>query len=227
MGSEGSIGEMEFIAALRKETGSPMSRSPRPGSTARCGAGAERHAQFPFVRGVRQKPRANASPRDGRPGSMMDPLWREGFARLKPLGLRFDLQTPWWHLHEAWISPPFPIPRSSCSIPVCPRTAAAGHRGLEEADGRLAQAPNVAAKISGIGVPGCLDVERNREIVLTIIDLFGPERCMFASNFPVDSVCGSLDEIFGGYKAITAGFSAEERKKMFHDNAIRFYAIGA
>ena len=32
---------------------------------------------------------------------MSDPRWRAGFARLRPLGLQFDLQTPWWHLDEA------------------------------------------------------------------------------------------------------------------------------
>ena len=90
----------------------------------------------------------------------------------------------------------------------------------------LAACPNVAAKISGIGLPGqAWTVENNRDIVLTIIDFFGVDRCMFGSNFPVDSVCGDLDTIFGGYKAITAGFSADERRKLFHDNAIRHYAI--
>ena len=47
----------------------------------------------------------------------------------------------------------------------------------------------------------------------------------FASNFPVDSVCGDLNTIFAGYKAITAGFSDDERRKMFHDNAMRIYRI--
>ena len=65
----------------------------------------------------------------------------------------------------------------------------------------------------------------NREVVLSTIDCFGVERCMFGSNFPVDSVCGDLDTIFSGYKAITAGFSADEREKLFHDNAMRIYRI--
>jgi predicted TIM-barrel fold metal-dependent hydrolase len=225
------IGEMEFIAALRKETGSPdVAVGQAWLDRADVAPVLERHAQFPFLRSVRQKPRANASPRDGRPGGMMDPLWREGFARLKPLGLRFDLQTPWWHLHEA-VDLAGSFPDTQIILLHSGLPADRSREGIEawkKQMAGLAQAPNVAAKISGIGVPGLpWTVERNREIVLTIIDLFGPARCMFASNFPVDSVCGSLDEIFGGYKAITAGFSAEERKKMFHDNAIRFYAIGA
>ena len=73
----------------------------------------------------------------------------------------------------------------------------------------FAKRPNVAVKISGIGLPGRKwTVANNRDIVRTIIDLFGVGRCMFGSNFPVDGVCGELDEIFGGYKEITARASA-------------------
>jgi predicted TIM-barrel fold metal-dependent hydrolase len=61
--------------------------------------------------------------------------------------------------------------------------------------------------------------------VLTTIDLFGPERCMFGSNFPVDSLCGTFDAIFGGFDAITRDFSAEERQQMFSANAVRLYDI--
>ena len=151
------IGEMEFIAELRKETGSPdvavaqawLDRD----DVARV---LERHARIPFVRGVRQKPRANASPRDGRPGSMMDPLWREGFARLKPLGLRFDLQTPWWHLHEA-VDLAGAFPDTQIILLHSGLPADRSREGIEawkKQMAGLAQAPNVAAKISGIGVPG-------------------------------------------------------------------------
>ena len=90
----------------------------------------------------------------------------------------------------------------------------------------LAQCPNVAVKISGIGLPGVpWSVANNHDIVLTTIECFDVDRCMFASNFPVDSVCGDLHTIFSGYKTITSGFSADERRKMFHDNAIRIYRI--
>ncbi len=96
------VGEMDFIAGMRKETGLP--------SVAIAQAWLDRddvaevlesHATREFVRGVRQKPRGSSSPKDVRPGSMSDPRWRAGFARLAPLGLQFDLQTPWWHFDEA------------------------------------------------------------------------------------------------------------------------------
>jgi predicted TIM-barrel fold metal-dependent hydrolase len=90
----------------------------------------------------------------------------------------------------------------------------------------LAQCPNVAVKISGIGVPGAQwTAEANRSIVLTVTDLFGVDRAMFASNFPVDSLCATLGEIFGGFREIVAEYSAADQRKLFCDNAIRIYAM--
>ncbi|MEZ5660130.1 MAG: hypothetical protein R3E83_16790 [Burkholderiaceae bacterium] len=61
-------------------------------------------AAHPMVRGIRSKPLTSASPREsvaGRPGSMQDPAWLAGFARLRSLGLSWDLRVPAWHLPEA------------------------------------------------------------------------------------------------------------------------------
>ena len=90
----------------------------------------------------------------------------------------------------------------------------------------LAGCPNVAVKISGIGQPAAAwTVEANRDIVRTVIDLFGAKRCMFASNFPVDSLCASFDAIYAGFDQITKGFFEEERRALFHDNAVRIYRM--
>lgn len=90
----------------------------------------------------------------------------------------------------------------------------------------LAQCPNVAVKISGIGVPGkAWTSEANRSIVLTVIDLFGAGRSMFASNFPVDSLCATFGQIFGGFRDIVADFSASDQRLLFGNNAIRIYAM--
>jgi len=48
---------------------------------------------------------------------------------------------------------------------------------------------------------------------------------MFASNFPVDRLCAGFDEIYSGFRQITRGFSALEQRALFHDNAIRIYAM--
>ena len=67
--------------------------------------------------------------------------------------------------------------------------------------------------------------EANRAIVLDAIEIFGSDRCLFASNFPVDSLCASFDQIFHGFATIVQDFSESERRALFHDNAVRLYAI--
>ena len=88
----------------------------------------------------------------------------------------------------------------------------------------LASAPNVAVKISGLGQAGQpWSAEDNRSIVLETIDFFGTERCMFASNFPVDSLVGSFRDIYSGFDAIVADFTATDRDALFRANAARIY----
>jgi predicted TIM-barrel fold metal-dependent hydrolase len=223
------IGEMEYVTALRRDTGLP---SVAVGQAWLDRADAlsvlESLAAMDFVRGIRHKPRANPSPREGIPGGMMDATWRQGFSALGRLGLRFDLQTPWWHLHEAAdLAQAFADTQIILNHTGLPADRSAeGITGWRSAMALLARCPNVAVKISGLGQPGQpWTPEANRDVVLATVDLFGPERCMFGSNFPVDSLCGSFDEIFGGFDAITRDFSAEERQQMFSTNAVRIYDI--
>jgi predicted TIM-barrel fold metal-dependent hydrolase len=191
------------------------------------------HGKSPIVRGIRHKPRAVPRPDlvvDGAPGSMGDPAWRRGFALLAPNGLSFDLQTPWWHLGEARaLADDFPGTQIIINHTGLPADRSAeGLDGWRAAMRLLAGAPNVAVKISGLGQAGKpWSADANRAIVLDTIDLFGPERCMFASNFPVDSLVASFDAIFSGFSEITAGFSAAERDALFRANAQRLYRIPA
>jgi predicted TIM-barrel fold metal-dependent hydrolase len=67
--------------------------------------------------------------------------------------------------------------------------------------------------------------EANRRVVLEAIEIFGVERCMFASNFPVDGLRVSFDRMFGDFKRMTASFSTGERRALFHDNAAHFYRL--
>jgi predicted TIM-barrel fold metal-dependent hydrolase len=190
-----------------------------------------RQAACPLVRGIRHKPVAAPSPdavAPGTPGSMSDPRWRAGFARLGSHGLSFDLQTPWWHLAEAAaLARAFPdtlIVLNHTGLPA-DRTPK-GLRGWREAMATLAREPNVAVKISGIGVAGRpWTAESNREVVLRAIDLFGVERAMFASNFPVDGLVATFDTIYDGFKVIVREFSPADRRRLFHDNAVRFYRL--
>jgi predicted TIM-barrel fold metal-dependent hydrolase len=224
-----AAGEMDFIAGLRRDSGYPsvavgQIRLNEPEAAATL----EKLASYDFVRSVRQKPRANASASDRTAGGMTDGKWRDGFAELRKYGLRFDLQTPWWHLGEAAdLARDFPdvqVVINHAGLPA--DRSAAALSAWRAAMAGITDCPNVAVKISGIGTPGLRwTADGNRDVVLTVIDLFGVERCMFGSNFPVDSLCASFDEIYDGFDAITADFSIDDRLRLFHDNAVRIYAI--
>ena len=92
----------------------------------------------------------------------------------------------------------------------------------------LAGAPNVAVKISGIGQAGTpWSVEANRAIVRDTIDIFGLDRCMFASNFPVDSLVASFGTIYSGFAEITSDLPYAAREALFFRSAMRLYRIPA
>jgi predicted TIM-barrel fold metal-dependent hydrolase len=188
-------------------------------------------AARPLVRGIRHKPAAAARPaeaRRGAPGSMDDPRWRRGYALLENHGLSFDLQTPWWHLAAAAdLARDFPgtqviVNHTGLPADRSPEGLAGWRRGLEA----VAACPNVALKISGLGRPGLpWTVAANGPVVRDAIAIFGAGRCLFASNFPVDGLAGTFAEIFSGFRAAVAERPPEDRKKLFHDNAVRIYRL--
>ena len=223
------VAEMKYIDALRRAEGLPTvavahARLDGPDVESIL----DQESVFSFVRSIRHKPRANASPTDAGAGGMTDALWQRGYAMLRRFGLRFDLQTPWWHLHEAaQLARTYPDTQIILNHTGLPADRSPqGLEGWKRAMAALAQCPNVAVKISGIGVPvKAWTSDANRNIVLTVIDLFGAGRSMFASNFPVDSLCATFSQIFGGFREIVADFSASDQRLLFRDNAIRIYAM--
>jgi len=99
--------------------------------------------------------------------------------------------------------------------------------------------PNVTIKLGGIGMPrtgfdwharktpiGSVELAASMAPLMTYcIDQFGPNRCMFESNFPVDKVSYSYNVLYNAFKRLSAGYSAAERAAMFHDTAARIYRI--
>lgn len=223
------VGEMRYIEGLRREHGLPSVAVAQAWlDAADASAVLEQQAAFSFVRSIRHKPRANRSPSDAAPGGMSDARWRAGYAQLAHNHLRFDLQTPWWHLHEAVrLAIDYPQTQVILNHTGLPADRSAGGvAGWKRAMAALAACPNVAVKISGLGQAGqAWTVAANGDIVRTVIDLFGAARCMFASNFPVDSLCASFATIFDGFREIVRDMSPEEQRGLFRDNAIRIYAM--
>jgi len=189
------------------------------------------HASSPLVRGIRHKPKASGDPRDARrgaPGSMDDPGWRAAFSKLADFGFSYDLQTPWWHLDAAAeLAADFPgtqiiINHTGLPADRSPEALRGWRRALELA----AAHQNVAIKISGLGRRGLpWTVEANAPIIRDAIAIFGTERAMFASNYPVDRLAGAFDTIYEGFFAAVAERPPDEQRKLFHDNAVRIYRL--
>ena len=177
------------------------------------------HAAIPIVRGIRHKPAGL---------SMRDAAWRRGFAALAAHGFSFDLQVPHARLPQALeLAQAFPdtqIILDHAGLPA-DRTA----RGLRRWRANMAtaaRAPNIAVKISGLGLAGRpWRAQDNIPIARQIIDMFGTDRCMFASNFPVDKLCADFGVVFGAYLAATADLPHADRACLFCHNAARIYRL--
>jgi len=214
------LGETAWVERLRSDTGFPTVMVAQAWlDRDDIAAVLERQAAFGFVRGIRHKPR---------PGALRDARWRAGYALLARFGLRFDLQAPSTALADAAaLCRAFPgtqLVLNHAGLPA--DRSAEGIAGWKRALRGLAECPNTAIKISGLGVPGRRwTPELNREVVLSAIEIFGVQRAMFASNFPVDGLCATFDEIYSGFRQIVQGFAPLEQRALFHDNAVRIYAM--
>ena len=189
------------------------------------------HCKFPLVRGIRTKPVVAEHPGEsvrGHKRSMQDPRWIEGLDLLRKYGLSWDLRVPWWHLEEAAEvvrrHPGLTVILNHTGYPWhrTPEALAGWRKGMQA----LAALPNVSCKISALCVedrPWTL--KENGPIILEAIDTFGVDRCMFASNFPVDGLKGSWDYIYSSFKKAVAHLPRADQERLFADNAIRLYRI--
>jgi predicted TIM-barrel fold metal-dependent hydrolase len=179
---------------------------------------------------------------------MYDRTWREGFAQLGKLGLTYDC----WMYHPqitemADLAADFPdqvmvLDHVGGPLGFGPyedhkESFAHWKKGMTE----LARHPNVNVKLGGLGMPlGLFDFFKQpspvgsdtlarayRPWIETTIELFGAERCMFESNFPVDKITGGFGVLFNAFKRIAAGCSAAEKTALFSGTATRVYRLTA
>jgi L-fuconolactonase len=107
-----------------------------------------------------------------------------------------------------------------------PRSDAEEERALwrRGIDALAGVAERVHCKLSGLAMPlRCMRADAFSPWLEHAIEAFGVDRCMFASNFPVDSVYGTFDELYETYSVVTAGLAEADRQKLFAGNAERVY----
>ncbi len=208
-----------------------------------------------LVRGIRHGGARDPDPRslmiagDAPEGLYTDPAFRAGVAHLGARGLTYDT----WHYHHqnrdfaalARAVPDTMMVLDHFGTPLGV-AAYADHREeifeqwlLDIAE--IARCDNVVAKIGGMAMPdngfGWHTAPRpptSAEFVAAqvryyvhTIECFGPERCMFESNFPMDRMSLSYRVLWNAFKLIAAPFSPSERDAMFHDTAARVYRLDA
>ncbi len=180
-------------------------------------------------------------------GLMSDPTFRAGVAALHPRGLSFDAWIYHTQIHElADLARAFPdtiivLDHLGGVLGIGPY---AGRRQDVFQEWRtalrsLAACPNARIKIGGMGMrlfAFCLEARPEpptsvdlaaawRPYVETAIELFGPARAMFESNFPVDKQAYAYGIAWNAFKRLTAGATAPERAALFHDTAAATYRL--
>jgi predicted TIM-barrel fold metal-dependent hydrolase len=180
-------------------------------------------------------------------GLYRDARFREGFAVLARLGLSFDA----WLLEPqlpdlvdlAQAFPETAIVLDHVGTPLG-IAAYAGKREARFGDWRasmraLAECSNVAVKLGGLAMPfagfGSFDASPRassetlarewKPYVETCIEAFGPARCMFESNFPVDSLSCDYATLWNAFKRLAARYSADEKTALFSGTAKRMYRL--
>jgi len=180
------------------------------------------------------------------PRMLQDSTFRAGFAALSALGLVFDAWVYHPQLHEvADLARDFPAARivlNHVGSPILGGPYAAD-RAKVFADWRtgmaaLAKHPNVTVKLGALPIrlPGDGASKENppsseeiatawRPWLETSIELFGADRCLFESNFPVQKRWSSYQVVWNAFKRIAAGASATEKAALFAGTAARVYGV--
>lgn len=204
--------------------------------------------QFPNMRGIRDAIafREGYLPMNTDKDMAYNAKFRSAFSLLSEFNLTYDT----WLYHDNIpalrdLALAFPETTIICDhmgspVPLPPGVPETTFKEWAPSINELAdRCPNVVVKLSGLGIPICgfgfhsrpappssAELAKAwRPYVLHCIECFGVDRCMFASNFPVDKVSCSYTALFNSFKIIVTDFSFEDKKKLFHDNAVRVYRL--
>jgi predicted TIM-barrel fold metal-dependent hydrolase len=196
----------------------------------------EGHAAHRNTRGIRQMlnfdPRAgtapSGSPLEKKKDLLADPVFRAQFGLLRRHALSFDLQIfPWQAADAAKLVAAHPDTQFIVNHTLMPFDRSESGLALwRQGLMTLAQLPHVAIKISGLGMSATgWQTGTSRRLVAETLEIFGPTRCLFGSNFPVDRLMIDYDTPWQVFREAIAGFSADEQRALLRGNAERIYRI--
>lgn len=187
----------------------------------------DRFQTLPTLRGVRQIV-GRAPGEDAQTGTnalSADPRFADGLRQVGGRGLSFDLQLiPELYDDMARVLDHAPDTAIALCHAGSPHDrSAAGLRDWAARLRTLSARPQITCKLSGLGMfDHGWTTESIRPVVETCLDQFGPDRCMFGSNFPVDSLYSDYATIT---RAIEKIVPAAQHAAIFHDTAACFYGL--
>lgn len=183
----------------------------------------ERHLQSPLMRGVRDFTTEHYL---RNPEAF--PVFEDGLGLLQEAGLVFDMDCEWPNmaaarrLAERYSGLTFVLEHIGYPRLRTKEYFDSWRQGIEQ----LALAPNVHCKISGVGMRDPLwTLNSIRPWVDHCIQAFGPDRCVFGTNWPVDRLYSSYDAIVDAYARCIEAYSEAEQRSMFNENATVLYRL--
>jgi len=187
--------------------------------------------EFPNVRGVRQMLYWDTEPvRQGAPriDFCNDANFRRGFALLEKYGLHFELQVyAWQAAHAVELIKAFPNVRMILvhAGMLTGRSQAAIDQ-WRTALSMMAAFPNLHVKISGLGMySNGITLPQARQVIRDVIQIFGVERTIYGSNFPLEKLHASYADFSGTYRTVLSEYTEAEQRAVLHDNAVKFYGL--
>lgn len=192
----------------------------------------DRLARYPLVRGTRMQLHWHENPLyrfAARLDLCADPVIRRNVARLVDYGFSFDLQVfaPQMAdaagLAEACPDVTFVLQHAGMLEDLSPSSRAAWRAGMT----RLASCPNVVSKLSGLGT----FIHRNdrthiADVLAETVAIFGADRCLFGSNFPIEKLWTSYRDLVSAYRLAAASLAADDRDAVLRSTALRVYRLG-
>jgi predicted TIM-barrel fold metal-dependent hydrolase len=191
----------------------------------------KRQAKFPLMRGIRMQLHWHETEMyryAPRPDLMNDALFRKNIRWLAEYGWSFDLQvfapqmTDAARLAADNEDITFVLQHAGMPEDRTPAGRAAWRDGMK----RLAGRENVVTKLSGLGT----FIHRNdpghiAEIIADTVAIFGPERCLFGSNFPIEKLWTPYAALISAYRSALAGYPQSAQEAILYGNATRIYRI--
>ena len=218
--------EAEYVLGLCAAPDNPMAGAVIGGSPAEDGF-AETIARFrgnPFLKGVRQVLHGGLPA-----GTCLRPEFVRGVRLLGESGLRFDLCLRSEDLLQGAELARF-CPDTRFILDHCGNAdpKAADRSQWERDIALVAEQRNVVCKISGIvagAKPDAWTAADLAPIIRRCAAVFGPDRILFGSDWPVCTLTATYRQWVEALQTIVGDWSETDRRKLFHDNAVRFYAL--